>query len=259
MVDRNFGRILVIGDIHGCALALRTLLHAVQPQPGDIVITLGDYIDRGPESYQVLEILIALYKQGLLIPLRGNHDMLFLLNCIRPDNGINFHHHLFTEHKLSSPKLVAAKIRMSPLAHLWKGCGSTATINAYRRANSHGSAFVPARHFHFLEHDCLNLYETDEYIFVHGGVSSDIPANDTEVQVLYGKRTNHLTEPRHCSGKKIICGHTVQKNGVIGYGKNAVCLDTGVFCGGWLSCLEMNSEVCVQANERGVVRKFSYR
>lgn len=259
MIDRNLGRILVIGDIHGCAVALRTLLYAVCLQPGDMVITLGDYIDRGPESYQVLEILIALYKQGGLIPLRGNHEMLFLLNCIRPDNGMNFYHHVSAEQKLSNPELAAEKIRMSPLVHQWKGCGSTATINSYRRANWHKSAIVPARHLHFLEHDCRNWYESDEFILVHGGVSSDIPVNDTDILILLWKKTNHLTESRHFSGKKIICGHSVQKNGVIGCGRNAVCLDTGACYGGWLSCFDLNSEVCMQANELGVVRTFSYR
>ena len=42
-------RTLVIGDIHGCSKALRTLLDAVKPGPEDVLITLGDYVDRGPD------------------------------------------------------------------------------------------------------------------------------------------------------------------------------------------------------------------
>ena len=42
-------RTLVIGDIHGCSTALRTLLAVVAPQPKDLIITLGDYVDRGPD------------------------------------------------------------------------------------------------------------------------------------------------------------------------------------------------------------------
>jgi len=71
----KYKRILVFGDIHGCATALKTLLSEVQPKPDDLVITLGDYVDRGPASYEVLEILIHFYKQGILVPLRDNHEM----------------------------------------------------------------------------------------------------------------------------------------------------------------------------------------
>ena len=61
-------RILAIGDIHGCASMLETLLNAVAPTPEDTLVTLGDYVDRGLESPAVLERLIALIgnsKPGL--------------------------------------------------------------------------------------------------------------------------------------------------------------------------------------------------
>ena len=53
-------RTLVIGDIHGCSQALRTLLNAVQPGPEDVLITLGDYVDRGPDSKGVIDLLLDL-------------------------------------------------------------------------------------------------------------------------------------------------------------------------------------------------------
>jgi serine/threonine protein phosphatase 1 len=54
------GRTIAIGDIHGCLKALATLLDAVGPGSEDMVVTLGDYIDRGPDSRGVLDRLIAL-------------------------------------------------------------------------------------------------------------------------------------------------------------------------------------------------------
>jgi serine/threonine protein phosphatase 1 len=53
-------RIIAIGDVHGCAKALATLLIAVQPTQQDTLVFLGDYIDRGPDSRGVVEQVIAL-------------------------------------------------------------------------------------------------------------------------------------------------------------------------------------------------------
>jgi serine/threonine protein phosphatase 1 len=55
-------RTLSIGDIHGCHTALVTLLNQVQPTAQDWIIFLGDYIDRGPASRQVIETLLELKK-----------------------------------------------------------------------------------------------------------------------------------------------------------------------------------------------------
>jgi serine/threonine protein phosphatase 1 len=52
-------RIVAIGDVHGCSLALAALIEAVHPEPGDTIIPLGDYIGRGRDSPGVLNRLIA--------------------------------------------------------------------------------------------------------------------------------------------------------------------------------------------------------
>jgi hypothetical protein len=71
-------RTLAIGDIHGCSVALDALLTVVAPAPHDIVITLGDYVDRGPDSKGVLERLLRLDGCTQLVPLIGNHDEMML-------------------------------------------------------------------------------------------------------------------------------------------------------------------------------------
>ena len=53
-------RVLAIGDIHGCSGPLDDLLAFVQPTPDDLLVTLGDYVDRGPDSRGVLDRLVRL-------------------------------------------------------------------------------------------------------------------------------------------------------------------------------------------------------
>lgn len=66
-------RVIAIGDIHGCSTALNTLLDKIAPDAADTLITLGDYVDRGPDTKGVLDTLIELQSFCYLVPLRGNH------------------------------------------------------------------------------------------------------------------------------------------------------------------------------------------
>ena len=71
-------RHLTIGDIHGCINALTSLVDFVEFRCDDTVITLGDYVDRGPNSCAVLDFVLELSKSHKLIPLRGNHEIMML-------------------------------------------------------------------------------------------------------------------------------------------------------------------------------------
>jgi serine/threonine protein phosphatase 1 len=71
-------REIAVGDSHGCSKALHALIEAIQPSPEDTIITLGDYIDWGPDSRGVLDQLIALGQRCTLVPLRGNHEEMLL-------------------------------------------------------------------------------------------------------------------------------------------------------------------------------------
>lgn len=83
------GRVITVGDIHGCSAALGTLLGAIRLGPDDLVIPLGDIIDYGPDSRRVLEQLKALRDRTRLVLLTGNHEeMLFgVLDCGRGPEG----------------------------------------------------------------------------------------------------------------------------------------------------------------------------
>lgn len=75
-------RSIAIGDIHGCLLALKAIIAAIDLQPEDTIITLGDYIDRGPDSKGVLDQLIELEGRCNLIPLKGDHDEMLAVEVL---------------------------------------------------------------------------------------------------------------------------------------------------------------------------------
>ncbi len=81
-------RTIAIGDIHGCSRALEAVLTAIGPRPDDVIVTLGDYVNRGPDSRAVLDRLIALEGQCTLVPILGNHDQMLLAAAGRRATGI---------------------------------------------------------------------------------------------------------------------------------------------------------------------------
>src|SRR5688572_7790687 len=140
-------RTLAIGDIHGCLRAFTTLLNAVNPRPDDLLITLGDYVDRGPDSRGVLDYLIDLYPTGRLVPLRGNHDVMMA--------GSRHGDHRLT----------------------WLMCGAVATLVSYGVDDPEADLqeAVPARHWDFLTRDCVDWHETETHLFVHANVDATLP------------------------------------------------------------------------------------
>jgi serine/threonine protein phosphatase 1 len=219
-------RILAIGDIHGCHRALTTLLDVVAPRPDDLLVTLGDYVDRGPDSRAVLDLLVALHAGGRLAALRGNHDLM----------------------------MVEAHRRQAGDA-MWLACGGRQTLLSYgivptEEADLHE---VPEAHWLFLEEDCLDWFETERHLFVHASLDPDLAMPDQPAYLLFWEK---LCEPvAHVSGKTVICGHTKQKSGKPLNLGHHVCIDTGVYdAGGWLTCLNVDSGRIWQTNERGEQR-----
>lgn len=217
-------RTIAIGDIHGCFDALRTLAAAIPLSPGDTVITLGDYVDRGPQSAAVLDWLIAWKKRNTLIALRGNHDIMML----------------------------AARDGGEPLER-WIKDGGDATLRSYSPFDDTGQlSDVPDEHWEFLQNDLQPWYETPTHIFVHANAYPDYPLEEQPDYMLYWER---LDDPRpHESGKMMVCGHTSQKTGdPLNFG-HAVCIDTWASGDGWLTGLDVASRKYWQANQRGELR-----
>ena len=218
-------RTLVIGDIHGFLDAFDALLAVVGPQPDDRIITLGDYVDRGPDSAGVLDRLLEWYATGLLIPLRGNHDEMMLAS--RHDK---------------SPRRV------------WLRYGGVQTLESYgHSAADEEYDRVPESHYRFIEHTCREWYETNTHIFAHANIHPDVPMDKQDSQVLLWER---IPGPIvHYSGKKFICGHSRQESGLPLNLKTAVCIDTGIYePEGWLTCLHVETGDYWQADVYGQTR-----
>ena len=71
-------RVIAIGDIHGCVHALDAVLHGIQPQHNDLLIVLGDFIDQGRDTRDVIDRLIDLRSECHLVCLLGNHEEMML-------------------------------------------------------------------------------------------------------------------------------------------------------------------------------------
>lgn len=87
-----YRRTLVIGDIHGYLEAFRSVLHKAEFDPErDRLICLGDYIDGGPDSYKVVEMLISLKRSSPIdhVFIVGNHDYMFRSTLSRLLDGVS--------------------------------------------------------------------------------------------------------------------------------------------------------------------------
>lgn len=220
-------RILAIGDIHGCSIALRTLLDAVQPGSDDILVTLGDYVDRGPDTRGVIDTLIALEKTTQLKPLTGNHEVLFLDALIEQVDR-----------------------------DAWLRVGGRETLASYTSQGQPPSwDGVPQEHIEFLTHRCLRYWESDRNLFVHANANAVFPLNEQSDDWLFWTRFEDSYP--HVSGKTMICGHTAQKEGCPAIRPQAVCLDTWAYGGGWLTCLDVGSGEITQANQAGHIRRLT--
>ncbi len=214
-------RALAIGDIHGCSRALETLLAAVDPRPEDQVITLGDVIDRGPDSYSVIECLLRLRHKCDLICLRGNHEL--MMTWARQDA---------TEHRG------------------WLACGGAEALASYARNGKPGTlADVPDHHWDFLERQCVAWHETDTHFFVHANAHPEMPLDEQPDYLLYWEPFG--CPAPHVSGKIMVCGHTQQHDGLPRNLGHAVCIDTCAYGDGWLSCLDVSTGRIWQANQAG--------
>jgi serine/threonine protein phosphatase 1 len=215
-------RIIAIGDIHGYLAAFSAILRAIDPQPNDTIVALGDFVDRGPDSRGVIDRVIALKRGCRLVPILGNHDEMLLDIC----HG-----------------------RMDMMTG-WLIYGGDATLSSY---DGRIPGSVPEEHIKFLE-SCLPFYETDRHFFVHASYYSNLPLSEQPDTALRWESLRHRTPFAHYSGKTAVVGHTAQKGGDIldlGYLK---CIDTWIYGNGWLTAVDVESGQIWQADKDGNIR-----
>lgn len=185
----------VIGDIHGRYDKLLDILKFWEKE--ETLVFLGDYIDRGKESYEVLDVLSKLqkYYPTETVFLRGNHEEMFLQVYRDFDEKS-----MYLENSLN----------------LWKSNGGTATIRSFPFKNKGVSMDKKAlrirgefRYIYDFIEETKPYYEVPGYIFVHAGIPME------ELEGRWRTRTYDMLwireeffQRKNTTGKTIIFGHT---------------------------------------------------
>jgi serine/threonine protein phosphatase 1 len=215
-------RIVAIGDIHGCSIALNTLLNAIDPQPDDTIVSLGDLVDRGDNSKGVIDSLMALRSKCNFVLVQGNHEDM-LLAVVK---------------KVESPQE-------------WLKHGGVSTLDSYGFTGDLG--VIPEDHIKFIETGVL-YHETDDHFFVHGNYEPQKSLDDQDEEILKWRSLIENTPGPHMSGKKAIVGHTPDKSGEVFDIGHLMCLDTYCYGGMWLTAADVVNGTVWQANEEGELR-----
>ena len=215
-------RVIAIGDIHGCGVALATLVEGLELQPSDVVVMLGDAVDRGADSRGVLQQLMAIGERCQLVPITGNHEQM-MLEAIDGDIPIQE----------------------------WLMHGGAATLDSYGRGA--GVNAVDPAHIEFIR-SWGDVHQTDSHFFAHGNYIASRPLETQPWIDLRWQSLNWHTPAAHASGKTAVLGHTSNKQGRIVNLGHLVCIDTYCCGGHWLTALDAESDRVWQANEAGVFR-----
>lgn len=212
-------RIYAIGDVHGRADLLGRMQRRIaadvelNPIDGPLLICLGDYVDRGPDSAGVLDLLLEEAPAGMeRIALMGNHEELMLRFLIDES-----------------------------AAPVWFANGGDATLesydidplDSYERARRQLDRLLPHRHRALLESLVLSHSEGD-YFFVHAGVKPGVALERQRREDLLWIRGEFLhSEADH--GKVVVHGHSITAEPEIR--SNRIGIDTGAYASGRLTCL----------------------
>jgi serine/threonine protein phosphatase 1 len=227
-------RIYAIGDIHGRADLLRTLLVKVdadrksRPVERAIAVFLGDYIDRGPCSKDVLDVLLDYRANFETVFLKGNHE-----------------------------KFAVDFLQNASVLETWRSCGGIETLLSYGLKPHFSSSVderlklsrelaerMPAEHLSFLT--SLQLYfQCGGFLFVHAGIRPKVRLRDQQEKDLLWIRDEFLEYEKPFE-LFVVHGHTPVHAPVMR--SNRLNIDTGAFATGCLTCV---------AIEGSTVRPFS--
>ena len=221
-------RIYAIGDIHGRADLLSELFTRIdrhlraRPIADSIQIFLGDYIDRGPNSRQVIDLLIARQRRRHVLFLKGNHE----------DCALRF---------LNDPTLLPA----------WQSIGGVHTLLSYGVMPTRGDdpesqrkvsialrEAMPASHRRFIGGLALS-FACGDFFFVHAGVRPGIPLQRQSQRDLLWIRDDFLLHEEDI-GMVVVHGHTPMYKPDIR--SNRINIDTRAYATGQLTCLILEGD-----------------
>lgn len=220
-------RIYAIGDVHGRADLLASLLLqievdiALHPVSRPIAVFLGDYIDRGPDSKEVLDLLVTPGRTPEMVFLKGNHET-FLLNFLKtPALLDNWRQYGGLETLVS----YGLKPPMNP------------SFNDQARLARDLASATPESHRKFFE--ALKLsFVCGDFLFVHAGLRPLIPIQEQTEDDLLWIRDDFLLWDKEFE-KIVVHGHTPVLEPDIRF--NRINIDTGAFATGRLTCMTIEA------------------
>jgi serine/threonine protein phosphatase 1 len=221
-------RIYAVGDVHGRADLLSDLFKRIdddlkaRPIADSIQVFLGDYIDRGPNSRQVIDLLIARRRQHNVLFLKGNHEECALKFLIDPT--------VFSE---------------------WRNMGGLSTLVSYgvvptrrddpQSQHEASTAFrqaLPDSHRRFIQGLALS-FGCGDFFFVHAGARPGIQLQRQSQQDLLWIRDDFLMHEEDF-GMIVVHGHTPLYEPDIRW--NRINIDTGAYATGRLTCLVLEED-----------------
>ena len=184
-------RLIGISDIHGEYDKLCAVLDKINPDKDDTIVFMGDYIDRGKKSREVVDKLISMQDVCKCVYLIGSHEYAML--HAETDDYYNY---------------------------LFWNYGGDATVESYGSfqniLNIHGDFFNSLKPYHII----------DNYMFIHAGIRIGVPLDDQDLTDMVYIRTEFYNK-KHNLPYKIIFGHTEFDEPRVQDDK--ICIDTG--CG----------------------------
>jgi serine/threonine protein phosphatase 1 len=221
-------RLYAIGDVHGRADLLSALFQRidvslrVSPVEQAVQVLLGDYIDRGPNSREVIDALIARQQQHLMVYLKGNHES-------------------YVCQLMSDPTVLSE----------WSQAGGINTLLSYgvkpssrddpRQERDVAAAFcraLPENHRQFLQSLAIS-FACGDFFFAHAGVRPGVPLRKQREHDLLWIREDFLLHEEDF-GKVIVHGHTPSIEPDIR--SNRINIDTGAYATGRLTCLILQDD-----------------
>jgi serine/threonine protein phosphatase 1 len=206
-------KLIVIGDVHGCAEELKALIHKLPLDQDTTILFLGDYVDRGPDAKGVIDTVLDLTELYKVIALQGNHEWLMQQYLANPQNAVASGNFILN--------------------------GGSATLASY---SQDGSTYtIPSSHRKFL--DELKLFHsTETHFYVHAGIPPDFdfsPKVDAKTAHQFLWIRNVFLDSRVKWPKVIVHGHTpVSQPEIL---PNRINLDTGCVFGRRLTAMNMDT------------------
>jgi serine/threonine protein phosphatase 1 len=193
------------------------MLAALELSQDDTLVMLGDAIDRGPDSRDVVEQLIEACEVCQLVPILGNHEQMLL-------------------------DAVEGKISLQD----WLIHGGAETLDSYGPGAA--LAEVPPEH---LDYVCSwrDFHEAENHFFAHGNYLAEKPLNKQPWEEMRWRSLQFFMPGPHMSGKIAVVGHTSNKRGQVVNHGHIVCIDTYCHGGEWLTALEPATGKLWQTND----------